>query len=274
MRSRKNERMQPDHVNDSALAETIHAKRWFYEFDLPDGSHTRSYLPAAVLPIHRTRLELLWAALDPIVQNHWNTFTALDVACHQGFFAIHLARKGCRSVTAVDARQQHVDDARLMGRAYGLQNLRVEQHNVTDGSCPDLGTFDIAVMFGLLYHVENPVGLLRWARRHTRRVCVVETQIGPSPGAAIDWGTHLVQRQVAGSFYVIDETGETDEPESGLTEISLCPSLDALIWIMTKVGFSRVEIVPAAPAHYEQHVSGARVVVAGFVDASSRSSIE
>jgi tRNA (mo5U34)-methyltransferase len=65
---------------------------------------------------------------------------------------------------------------------------------------------------------------------------------------------------------VIDETGETQEPESGLTGISLCPSLDALRWVMQKVGFSRVETVPAPHGAYEQHASGSRVIVAGFAD--------
>ena len=43
------------------------ARQWFYEFDLPGGRKTRSYLPAGVEKIHTTRLEMLLSALEPIV---------------------------------------------------------------------------------------------------------------------------------------------------------------------------------------------------------------
>jgi tRNA (mo5U34)-methyltransferase len=253
-------------MTDASPYDQIQARRWFYDFDLPDGSHTRSYLVEAVAPIHQTRLEMLFGVLDPIVQDRWPELSAIDVACHQGYFAINLARRGCGRVVAVDARADHVADARLMARAYGLDNIHVEERDVTQTSAGDLGAFDIVVLFGLLYHVEDPIGLLRFARGLTRRVCVVETQVAPEGATAVDWGTRLVQRPVMGSFCVIDETGEPDGPESGLTGISLCPSLDALVWVLQKVGFSRVERVTAPPGAYEQHASGARVVVAGFVE--------
>jgi tRNA (mo5U34)-methyltransferase len=253
-------------MNDASLFEEIRARRWFYDFELPNGSRTHSYLPESVAPIHQTRLEMLFSVLDPIVQDRWADLSVIDVACHQGYFAINLARRGCGRVVAIDARADHVADARLMGRAFGLQNLHVEQRDVSSTSVGDLGTFDIVVLFGLLYHVENPIGLLRLARGLTRRLCVVETQVAPEGVAAIEWGTRLVQRPVVGTFYVIDETGETEAPESGLKGISLCPTLDALLWVMQKVGFSRLEQVAPPPGAYEQHVSGARVVVAGFVE--------
>ncbi len=167
---------------------------------------------------------------------------------------------------AVDARQDHVASARLIARAYDLSNLTIEQRDVSKVSAAELGSFDITLVFGLLYHVENPVGLLRLARALTRRICLVETQIAPNIGGSVDWGSRLAQLPITGAFSVVDETGLTDEPESNLTEISLCPSLDALLWIMRKVGFSRVEVVQPAPDAYEQHASGARVIVAGFVD--------
>ena len=252
--------------DDDAVYDEIRSRPWFYDFDLPNGSFTRSYLHESVAPIHPTRLEMLWRALEPIVQERWSEFTAIDIACHQGYFASHLARRGCRSVKAVDARAEHVAGARLIARAYNLSNLTVEQRDVSKVSAADLGVFDIALVFGLLYHVENPVGLLRLARAITRRVCLVETQIAPEIRGSVDWGSRLAQHPIVGTFGIVDETGITSEPESNLTEISLCPSLDALLWIMRRVGFSRVEVVPPPADAYEQHASGARVVVAGFVD--------
>ena len=144
--------------------------------------------------------------------------------------------------------------------------MEVEQRDVRSTAAADLGTFDIVVVFGLLYHVENPVGLLRLARALTGRVCVIETQVAPPGPSTVEWGSRLDERRVAGTFSIVDETGLTGRPESNLSEISLCPSLDALLWVMRSVGFARVEVVPPGADAYEQLARGARVMAVGHVD--------
>ena len=250
---------------DPAVLAAVRARPWFYEFDLPDGGRTDSYLPDSLKPVHETRLEMMWRALGPVVKGDWRSFTAADIACHQGYFSTHLARKGCRRVVGVDARASHVADARLITRLYGLGNLRIEQHDVRSLTPGTLGLFDIVVVFGLLYHVEDPVGLLRLARGMTRRVCLIETQLSPEGPTSVEWGTSDVRHEVKGTLALVDESGDTDGLQANLAPISMCPSLSALRWLMTTVGFSRVEIVEPGPGAYEQFASGARVMAAGYV---------
>jgi tRNA (mo5U34)-methyltransferase len=245
--------------------EQVRGRRWFYEFDLPDGSRTTSYLPPAVAKIHTTRLEMLLQGLAPIAGDDWSTIAAVDLACHQGFFATHLARKGCRDVLAIDARAEHVADAALMAEVYGLNNLRTLQADANRLDAANIGTFDITLLLGLLYHVENPVGVMRIARALTRRACVIETQVVPNMTGVVDWGAYTFQRSMIGSFAIIDETGETHAPEASITGICLCPSYEALVWVLLKVGFARVERIAAPPGAYEQHASGKRVVVIAHV---------
>jgi len=52
-------------MSETALLERVRARQWFYEFELPDGTRTRSALPAGVEAIHTTRLAMLDAVLDP-----------------------------------------------------------------------------------------------------------------------------------------------------------------------------------------------------------------
>ena len=255
---------------DADVYNEIRARRWFYDFDLPNGDVTRSYLDERVAPIHTTRLEMMWRALEPVVKGRWSDFTAIDLACHQGYFASHLARRGCHRVVGVDVNGEHVSSARLIARARKLSNLTFELLDVSTVSAEALGSFDITLAFGLLYHVENPVGLLRLARACTRRVCLIETQVGPEMAGTLDWGSRLSQWPIRGAFSVVDETDVCGDAESNLTPISLCPSLDALVWIMEKVGFSRVKKVEPALDAYEQLASGSRVIVAGFVDEPRR----
>jgi SAM-dependent methyltransferase len=240
------------------------ARPWFYEFDFPDGRKTSSYLPAGVEQIHTTRLAMLMSALQSVTDGKWESHSVLDIACHQGYFASHLARKGC-SVLGIDAREEHVRDTGLIATAYGLPNLRAELHDINTLRSEQLGQFDITLMLGLLYHIENPVGAIRLARALTRKACVIETQVVPNMTGIVDWGSYQFQRPLVASFGIIDETAETHAPEASTTGICVTPSYEALLFLMKKLGFSRVERVPVPTNGYEQLASGKRVMVVGFV---------
>ncbi len=96
-------------------------------------------------------------------------------------------------------------------------------------------------MMGLLYHLENPVGALRTCRALCRKLCLIETQIVPGMSGWVDYGGYQYVRPLKGSFGIIDETGDTHGPEASITGICLVPSLEALLWILEKVGFSQVQ---------------------------------
>ena len=245
--------------------DALFERKWFYEFDLPDGRRTTSYLPAGVEQIHTTRLQMMMSALEPVMGGDWAGNTVVDVACHQGYFASHLARKGCQ-VLGIDARPEHISDVEMVARAYNLPNLRAAQHDINTLQPDALGKFDVTLMLGLLYHVENPVGAVRLARALTRKACVIETQVVPNMSGIVDWGSYQFQRPLVASFGIIDETAETHAPEASTTGICVTPSYEALLFIMHKLGFSRVERVPVPAGGYEQLASGKRVMVVGYVD--------
>jgi SAM-dependent methyltransferase len=245
--------------------EAIRGRSWFYEFDLPDGSRTASYLPEGVAAIHTTRLAMLWQALDPLVKGEWGRFSAVDLACHQGYFASHLARRGCRDVLAIDTREGHLADTRLIAQAYGLTRLRTARHDLEDVRPAEIGeTFDFTLMLGLLYHVENPMRLLRLARALTRVACVIETQVVPNMTGVVDWGSWRFQRPMLASLGLIDESAETHGPEASAYGLCLTPSHEALLLMLRHAGFPRVERVAVPPEGYEQLVSGKRIMVVGY----------
>ena len=242
------------------------SKTWFYPFRLPSGQVTTTYDGGALDAIHATRLAMLQAALRAHLGDSLGAHTAIDIACHQGWFSTKLAEMGVRDVLAVDARAEHVADATLIRDALGLRNLRVQQSDVHALSAQTTGRFDIVLMLGLIYHLENPVGALRTARALTKRICLVETQIVPGMTGMVDYGSYRFVRPLKGSFGIIDETEETHGPEASTTGICLVPSLEALLWIMRKIGFSRVEVLDPPADAYEQLRYGKRVMVAGLVD--------
>ncbi|MBO9662545.1 DUF1698 domain-containing protein [Dokdonella sp.] len=249
-------------ANEQALLD----KTWFYRFQLPSGRVTRTYDDGALDAIHETRLAMLQGVLRARFGDTLTGRNAIDIACHQGWFATQLAQAGADDVLAIDARAEHVADTTLVRDTLGLSNLRVAQSDVHALDAAALGTFDVVLMLGLIYHLENPVGALRQARALTRQVCLVETQIVPGMTGMVDYGSYRFVRPLKGSFGIIDETEETHGPETSTTGICLVPSLEALFWILRKVGFARVELVPPPENAYEQLRYGKRVMVAGYVD--------
>ena len=250
----------------SANEQRILDKTWFYRFTLPSGKVTSTYDDGALDSIHETRLAMLQQVIDAHFGGTLAGRTAIDIACHQGWFSTKLAGWNADDVLAVDARAEHVADTTLIRDALQLATLRVEQSDVHALDAARTGRFDLVLMLGLIYHLENPVGALRQARALSRNACVVETQVVPGLSGMVDYGRYRFVRPLKGSFGIIDETDDTHGPEASTTGICLVPSVEALLWIMRKVGFARVEVLPPPADAYEQLLHGKRVMVVGYVD--------
>ena len=251
---------------DPATLERVRGRDWFYEFALPDGTRTRSHLPPGVEKIHDTRLALMEQALDRAVGRDCSQLTAVDLACHQGWFSMHLARRGFRAILGVDGREEHLADARLMAEVLGVRTFTARKLDLEEARAADVGVHDVTLMLGLLYHLENPVRVLRLARAVTRKVMVIETQVVPHMSGIVDWGSWRFQGHMVGAFGIVDETEETHASEASVHGICLAPSIETLEWLLKRVGFARVERLMPPPDGYEQLVAHKRAMFAAHVD--------
>jgi len=249
----------------STLIEQAHSREWFYAYELPDGSTTPTYHSSDIQAIHDTRWRMLESCLEKHLGSDRHALTALDLASHQGWFAYNLARSGFSQVLGIDARQAHVDDSSLISRIYGMEQLAFRQGDIHEQHPDQTGRFDLVLMLGLLYHLENPVGALRICRALCKRICVIETQIVPGMTGFVDYGSYQYVRPLKGSFGIIDETEDTHGPEASITGVCLVPSLDALLWLLEKVGFSSAEVLEPPQDAYEQLRYHKRVMVAARV---------
>lgn len=245
------------------LEEAVLSRKWFYRFRLPDGRVTECYIDDDVVGIHETRERMLHQALDAQLGADKSPFTCLDLGAHEGYYSQSLARAGFREVLGLDARLEHVENATLMARACGVENVRFSQRDLQNTRPGELGEFDVCLLFGLLYHVENPIGVLRLARAATRKVCVIETQVAPNITGVTDWGSHRFNKRIVGCWAMVDETVEltSENKEAAITPVSLFPSLEGLLWSLKAVGFADAFVLSPPKDAYEQLASGKRVVV-------------
>jgi ABC-type polysaccharide/polyol phosphate transport system ATPase subunit/SAM-dependent methyltransferase len=243
----------------------VRRKSWFYRFELPGGEHTPCYLPVEIARYHDDRLAMLHAALAPIYGRDWSEVSCLDIGCNQGFFSVKMAENGCRQVLGVDARARNIEDAKLIHRLYDLPNLGFSVANLYELKPEQLGQFDVVLMLSLVFSLEDPINAIRIARSLTKSALIIETPVAPEVSGQIDWGTYRSHKPLQGSFALIDQSEEIDSPLCSLSGISLCPGRESLIWLMKRLGFSRVEVLPPPEDAYEQLAAGKRIMVIGYV---------
>jgi ubiquinone/menaquinone biosynthesis C-methylase UbiE len=240
---------------------------WFYEFDLGPLGRTKSLLPPEVRPIHATRLLMINDVIDRnFPTERLQAISCLDVACHEGFFSVELAKRGVKRVLGVDVREESLIKAQYVRDVLGLHSLEFRKLNAEQVKPETVGEFELTLFLGLLYHLENPILCLRNVYAVTKDLCILETQVIDDIAGSTEWGARAWTRDFQGVLALIDETPEFNAKnrETGATPLAICPSRKALVKMLEHVGFKRVEYIEPPVGAYEQFARGRRVVCAAY----------
>jgi tRNA (mo5U34)-methyltransferase len=239
---------------------------WFYNFDLGPHGRTASALPPEVQAIHTTRLEMVERAVGAHFGPRLREVRCLDVGCHEGYYSLAMARKGARRVLGLDVREDNIAKARFVAGSLGVGNVEYGIKNCEDIREAGLGTFELCLFLGILYHLENPMLCLRNIAAVTSEMCVVETQVADEVEGYTEWGAKEWTRPYHGILAVIDESGEyyAGNQETGASPLATCPSPRALETMLKHAGFRRVDFIEPPPDAYEQHARRKRVVCAAY----------
>jgi len=246
-----------------SIEEEINAREWFYKYSLPGGRYTKTYISDDVLRIHDTRQQMMLEVLNQSFGDKQRLLTGIDLSSHQGFFSFKLAEK-IKHVTGIEMQAENVYDANLIKEALGVQNVEFRQSNLFDVDKLNLPPADIVLMFGLLYNLENPIGGLRIAKKLTKKLLLIETQTTALDlTGRVDSGSHFWGNEMMGIFGIFP--GLPEAKIGSETDIILYPSPKGLIWILQRLGFSKVEILSPPQDAYEQLASGKRIMVAAYL---------
>jgi SAM-dependent methyltransferase len=173
--------------------------------------------------------------------------TAFDLGCGIGHFSEMLRDLGLQ-VTAADARAENIAEAR--SRIPGV-DFRVA--DAEDPSLAALGSFDLVVCFGLLYHLENPLRAIRNLRSLTGKLMLLES---------------MSVEDDQPFFLLLDEPEGEDQ---SLRAVSCYPSEGAIIKMAYRAGFPHVYRFRDLPDHEDFRASvgraRARTVIAASVKA-------
>ena len=169
-----------------------------------DSEETQSYT--------RVRQDFISKFLDSI-KDQVSLQTTIDVGCGVGYFAKFLSERGLR-VVAMDGRDENAREGRRR-----FPHIDFVTRDVEDPSLPQLGTFDLVLCVGLLYHLENPFRAIRNLHALTGKVLVVESMCIPG-----------MEPELA----LLDEGHDDNQ---GLNYIAFYPTESCLVKMLYRSGF-------------------------------------
>lgn len=245
---------------------------WFYDFQLPGGLRTNPALSDELRSIHTDRVVMLADAVRQAFPDGLNGAATLDVGCHEGYFSHRLLELGAGSVLGLDVRERNLLKARLAADAIGARGLSWMRTDAED-LVAALGAntrFGLSLAYGLIYHCENPVRVLRQIAAVTERAIVIETQLLDEPTCPpVEWGREGYRLPVRGVFAVLDESRlYPTNSETGASPLALCPSEAAVRTVLAHCGFGLVQRIAPPPGANEQLVRGKRGVFVALRDGS------
>ena len=204
------------------LARRADAIRWYHRMDLGHGLVTDG------LNDPQVGLARLHLPTDLSGQH------VLDVGAWDGFYSFEAERRGAERVLATDSFSW---DGGGWGTKAGFELARealgskVEDRtiDVFELSPQEVGTFDVVLFLGVLYHMKDPVGAVEHVASVTRGQLVLETEVDL-----------MLSRRPAAAFY--SGTDLNDDPTNWWG-----PNPAAVIGMLRAAGFRRAEVVWSRP---------------------------
>lgn len=236
---------------------------WMYSFQV-GRRHTPIHHPM-LESIHATRASLIEGPVREALAAAGPGARALDVACCEGWFSQRLVEWGAGEVLGVDIREQSIRRAQLVSDHLGYDGDRLSFRaaDIFSLTAEELGHFDVVLCLGLVYHVENPMGLLRLLRAVTRGLCAIESQTARVETPALFGFTTRQAFEATDAVLAVHH--EHDQASNQLASaggsLSFCPNPAALRLMTTVAGFGDVTRAQPRPEHDPDFHTGDRTLL-------------
>ena len=206
--------------NTARFKEAMLAGSWWHSIDLGDG-----YVTPGVHSFDKlTEIYQLFGLPEDLTGRR-----ALDIGCWDGFYSFEMERHGA-SVVSVDCwRPENFFRAR---EALGSK-AEFHELSVYDVTRERLGSFDVVLFLGVLYHLRHPLLGLEQVCEVTRDVAIISSHV-------ID-NFYTSPRPIM-EFYEIDELGGQYDNWWG-------PNVDCLTRMLRAAGFARTEFLRQETTH-------------------------
>jgi len=168
--------------------------------------------------------------------------SVLELGPLEGGNTVILSRLGARRITAIEGRVENYVKCCVVKNLFGLDNVTFALGDVRSVCRDAYGTFDIALVAGVLYHLDNPHILLE-RLSEVAEALVISTHYAdaasPSPNAKALTLTTAVGTYRGRSF----REGSLHEINSGLQPTSFWPYEEDLMRMLRDVGYKNLTAI-------------------------------
>jgi tRNA (mo5U34)-methyltransferase len=209
----------------ATLSDDLEKINWFHRINLGNGITTPGCDDS------QTKLDRIHLPAD------LSGRTVLDVGAWDGFFSFEAERRGANRVVALDGGVWRVASIGKSGFEFARRTLKsnVEdvEMEVDEISSERLGSFDLVLFLGVLYHLPNPFGSLLKVASVAARDIIIETHVD------------MVEHEMpAVAFYPGDECANDSSNWCG-------PNKAAVEGMLRVAGFKTIKSFPmTTPVHY------------------------
>jgi tRNA (mo5U34)-methyltransferase len=106
--------------------------------------------------------------------------TVLDIGCNAGFYSFAAKLRGAKSVLGLDFFPHCVEQSRIFRDILDI-DVEFRQADGENLVPEDIGTFDVVIDMGVIYHLQNPMRFLSNMARLTREYMLLETAMLTDP---------------------------------------------------------------------------------------------
>ena len=162
--------MNPE--EQQALRERVNALRWFHQIDFGDG-----IVSPGVTAIGQLRKQA-----DIYFGDNLGGKSVLDIGCWDGYYSIEAVRRGAGRVLATDhfawsEQCWGMRESFELARKHLAPAIEVTDVDVADLTVERVGTFDIVLFSGVLYHMRHPLLMLERVAPLAKEKLILETHL-------------------------------------------------------------------------------------------------
>lgn len=154
-----------------ALRSEIDALPWFHSIDFGDGIVSKGGI----------RRSAVMRMADKLLDVPLEGRSFLDIGTWNGAYSIEASRRGASRVLATDHFIWNVDPksrrAFDLARAKLAPNIEVMDIDVDSLSEATVGTFDVVLFAGVLYHLRHPLAAIERVSKLAKECLILETHM-------------------------------------------------------------------------------------------------
>lgn len=226
------------------------AEYWHYRFKFPWGET----IPTRKGWAERVELRKKHFFL-PLVKRYEGTLAGkrvLDLGCCQGYWSFAAQAAGAKLVRGLDSNIAFVQEAEAAALLLGMDRCFFGWTHLEDEPLDAWvdGGMDITLFLGTLYHLTDPIHVLRKAMANTRETIVIDGEVVPGDSPTF----HLQKRT----------PGEPTTIRSGATsDLRTIPTVAAIRELLLDGGFKKINVLkPAADAPADYHAGTTASIIA------------